>query len=75
MENTISAYMEMAQQPVFKSQYINGNYYSLTTTALPSMVAVLPVVFHNKINSSVFSSVPEFLLFVTLVLEYFTHTK
>lgn len=58
-KHTISPYTEMAQQPVFNSEYINGNYYSFT--AQPSIVAALPVVFHNKINSSGFSSVPAFL--------------
>lgn len=60
-KHTISPYTEMAQQPVFKSEYINGNYYSFTYTAQPGIVAALPVVFRNKINSSGFSSVLAFL--------------
>ena len=64
-KHTISAYTGKAQLPVFMSQYINGNYYSFTYTAQPSMVAALPAVFHNKINSGFFS-VPAFVRCLSL---------
>lgn len=46
-KHTISTW----KQPVFKSEYINDNYYNFTYTTQPSIVAALPVVFHNKLNS------------------------
>lgn len=48
-KHTISAYMEMAKQSTFKSEYINGNYYSFAYSTQPNVVAMLPVVFHKKL--------------------------
>lgn len=63
------------KQPAFKSEYINGNYYSFAYAAQPSAVATLPVVLHNKINSFGFYSkkcADLLAMFVTLVSQYFT---
>lgn len=74
-KHAISAYTEMAQQPVFKSKYINGNYYTFTYTAQLNMVVALPVVSHNKINSSGFSSALAFLPCLSFWYQSTLHTK